>query len=489
MSEMKSLSRKYELPLSDLNTTKRIWTAALRISLISHHPSVIETADATELNAFSQRMQRWLRGSKIEPTVVFKEMTRLPISDINRLIDDTDNFLDQKVRMVHGGTFFFIDKVDQAVRQLSRGAWINIQAGLIEAAWELMNTNSHVKIFATIRQEAFANYESDIKSNLFGATTALRYNEKELLGLMDTLSQCYEGSAGFKDFIGLNVVKNRRRPVPEDSFRFIRRHTLGRPRDFVAIASELSASKSSLNEKQFCDIVRQTSAIGLVPNVFDEMHVFLDCLQDKATRLRFLSSLPANILNHDEAVALSAQFNGLPVESLQHFGEDSIDIFHPFRDLYMSGLLGVIETDPETGASRQKFKLPDDTATGMTSEMPESQYYFIHPALTGFMNHHRLNSSYHEFQHVVAGENADWKPCDPMFCELERHVSQLDHDMRGQMHIVLTEARNVLSSATPRNLRLVLDTMTEWKFVQQQLLAADADDVLLWMDELLNATY
>ena len=297
MSELKSLSKRYEKPLSELNTTKRVWTAALRISAISNHPSLIESEEAFEIEPFPKRIQRWMLGSRIQPTVVFKELTSLPFSDTNRLIDSTENFLDQKVRSIHGATYFFIDKVDQAVRQLSRAAWINIQAGLIEAAWDLMSANSHIKVFATIRQEAFANYESDIKANLYGATTTLRYSEDELLHLLDNLSQCYEGSDGFRDFIGLNVVKHHRRPLPEDSFRYVRRHTLGRPRDFVAIASELSANRSSLNERRFCDLVRQVSATGLVSNIFDEMRVFLDCLADRPTRLRFLASIPANILS------------------------------------------------------------------------------------------------------------------------------------------------------------------------------------------------
>ncbi len=66
--------------------------------------------------------------------MVFKELTNLTVSEANGLLDDTETFLDQKLRRIHSSTYFFIDKVDQAVRQLSRDAWITIQAGLIEAA-------------------------------------------------------------------------------------------------------------------------------------------------------------------------------------------------------------------------------------------------------------------------------------------------------------------------------------------------------------------
>ena len=80
------------------------------------HRRFIDPQRRAELEAFPPRIRRWLRGAKIEPTVVFKELTTLRVSELNRLIDRTENFLDQKMRQIHGGTCFFIDKVDQAIR-------------------------------------------------------------------------------------------------------------------------------------------------------------------------------------------------------------------------------------------------------------------------------------------------------------------------------------------------------------------------------------
>src|SRR4029450_3829218 len=104
------------------------------------------------------RLARWLRGTRIEPTLVFKELTDLPVGQANALGDETENFLDQKLRGIQSPPCFFIDKVDQAVRRLPRAAWINIQAGLIEAAWDLMNANSHIKVFASIQNEGVVHY-------------------------------------------------------------------------------------------------------------------------------------------------------------------------------------------------------------------------------------------------------------------------------------------------------------------------------------------
>ena len=311
MSEMRSLSSKYERPLSDLTTTKRLWSAALRISAISHHPAVSEGYETAEERAFPDRIRRWLSGDRIQPTVVFKELTGLRVSELNRLIDSTENFLDQKMRQIHGGTHFFIDKVDQAIHHLSRDAWIAIQAGLIEAAWETMNANTHLKVFASIRQEAFVNYQSDIKSNLFASTTNLNYTDEELEALLNQLARCYEGCDTFADFLGSRVIQHARRPTPEDSFCYVRRHTCGRPRDLVAIASEISSKRSSMNERRLRNIVQQSSSAVIVSNIFDEVRVFLNCLGDLDSRLRFFSLIPSNILEKDEAVRVCEEFNGL----------------------------------------------------------------------------------------------------------------------------------------------------------------------------------
>ena len=428
MSELRTLSEKYQRPLSDLNTTKRLWSAALRISAISHHDQLIHAEEAFELEACPQRIRRWILGAKIQPTVVFKELTSLRVSELNRFIDDTENFLDQKMRGIHSGTSIFVDKVDQAIRQLPRQAWINVQAGLIEAAWEMMNANSHLRIFATIREEAFVNYESDVKSNLFGATTRLQYSENELAQMMDQLAACYEGSRGFRDFVGLNVIRHAKRPDPEDSFQFLRRHTFGRPRDLVAMCSELSAKRSSLSEDRFRQTVYETSATSLVSNVFDEVRVFMTCLHVREDRLRFLASIPQNVLTRQEAIEICEQFNGLEPGTLQTLGEDSAYIYHPFRDLFLAGLLGVIEEDLETGHSHQKFRQPNDVLQDVGFELPESDFYLIHSALNSFIDQLRSQRRYQIFQQVVIGHGLRWDEYYGMFCEAEKQISDLGYE-------------------------------------------------------------
>lgn len=487
MSEMRWLSSKYEKPLSDLSNTKRLWSAALRISAISHHPVVIDESETREAEAFPSRIRHWLGGARIQPTVVFKELTALRVSELNRLIDHTENFLDQKMRQIHGGTCFFIDKVDQAIHHLSRDAWIAIQAGLIEAAWETMNANSHLKIFASIRQEAFVNYQSDIKSNLFAATTNLNYSESELQSLLDQLARCYEGCRSFADFLGLNVVRHGRRPAPEDSFQYVRRHTCGRPRDFVAIASEISSKRSSLNETRLREIVQQTSAAVIVSNIFDEVRVFLNCLGDRDSRLRFLAEIPGNILEKSEAVRLCEEFNGLEPGTLEHYGEESNEIFHPFRDLYFAGLLGVVQYDSETGSTVQRFRRPHDSLTWATTRLPDSPIFILHSAVDAFIREQRGSKPFLQFQHIPVGDNVLWEPYFSILMQIERLLQRTgDLPFADSTHQLIKRMQSLRAVGNSQFVRFEIQTSPEWKMLCSQADNGACGETLLWLEELLE---
>lgn len=485
MHEMRTVSGHYETSFKDLSFTKRFWSTALRISAISHYPDHISANERFELNPFPERIRRWIQGGKVAPSVVFKELTNLSVTQANNLVDNTETFLDEKLRSIHSPTFFFVDKVDQAIRERSRDAWIHIQAGLIEAAWEIMNSNSHVRIYASIRQEAFSNYHSDVKTNLLGATVHLRYTDAELEHMIDRLTSCYESQRGFRDFVGLRVLQHPGRPAPEDAFRFLRRHSFGRPRDLVVIASELSSHRSQLSEARYCEIVRNVSARELVANVFEEMRVFLDCLGDPDNRDRFLRALSANILSRSDAVKICAAFNGVPEHVVRDFGEDSDEIFHPFQDLYLAGLLGIITEQPDTALVIQRFRRPDDLVSTNGTDLPKSPWYFIHPALSAFIRQQAWGNSFLHFEQAPVGDGLPWNSWDPVCCEVERFARMLNlPDLRKFALHALREAREVLASGTTRNLQVLLYALPDWHANLRRLQQAGHDDLVLWLEEL-----
>ncbi|MEN1680150.1 MAG: hypothetical protein AAGJ46_11195 [Planctomycetota bacterium] len=484
MSQIGSIPRKQVDALTKLPHAVRLWSAAFRVAAISHRPAVIEELEAAEVEQFPPRIQRWLKGQKTQPTVVLQELTRLGVGELNRLIDRAENFLDQKVRQIHSGIYFFVDKVDQAIQSLPRDAWISLQAGLIESAWETMNANSHVRVYASIRQEAFSSYESPTKANLFAATTCLDYSDADLQALLNRLAQCYEGLPSFTDFLGTSVVRHSRRPAPEDSFRYVRRHTCGRPRDLVAIASEISTRRSTMSEEGLREVVRRTSSAVVVANVFDEVRVFLNCLGDREDRMRFFSMLPSNILDREEAVRLAEEFNGLSPGALQHFGEESDRVFHPFRDLYVTGLLGVVQQDAETGRPVQRFRRPHEGLGIDAAALPESAVYLIHPTLEDFVRSQRTHGRFLQFQHVLVGEDAPWALHYVPMMQVERELASIeDESFVAAAHEVVKQIQAGMLSSNKMLARLELESGPVWREVHSRI-NSESEDAVMWIDEL-----
>ncbi len=485
MSSMRTVSEQFESSLSDLAVTRRFWSTALRISAISHHPGLIGPEDQLKVRKFPAGFQHWLQGTRIAPSVVFSELTSLTITQVNQLVTKVESFLDEKLRAIRSATCFFIDKVDQAVQERSREAWISIQAGLIEAAWEIMNANRHVRIYASIRQEAFANYHSAVKSNIVGSTMVLKYTDRELKSMLDGLTSCYEDNSGFLDFVGLRVIKHAARPIPEDAFRFLRRHTFGRPRDLVAIARQLSTSAMPASEDDYCEVIRQYSGVNLVADIFLEMKVFLDCLADEESRNRFFRTLTSNVVDRNEALLICAEFNGIDAAAVRSFGTESPEIFHPFGDLYLCGLLGVIVEDTDSHQAVQRFRRPDDPVRVSGADLPHSDWYLLHPALSVWLQQSQLNPDFFHNPIITAGDGIIWEAWDPICCEIARLATHVpDQNLRRFIALSTASAREHLKSREMGSLYHRLQSSFNWTSNLSELRRLGHEDLSLWLEEL-----
>jgi serine/threonine protein kinase/class 3 adenylate cyclase len=423
MGDLPTIGKAGLQMMSTLDGCKRLWSFAFRVAAVSHLADRSEKGedDLDELARFPVPIKAMLGGRKAEPTVVLKQLIALPFGELKQLLDRSESYLEYRIRSLHSAVFMFVDKLDQALRGVGREPWISMQAGMIEAAWDLMNTNAHVKIFATIREEAFADYESDIKANLHGATTALRYSKRDLRDMLEKLTYFYE-RIPLRDFVSLDIVSSNQSARSEVPFEFIYRHTLGRPRDLVIIASEISRSRGALDEQLFTRVVREAGAGMLVANVFNEMRVFLDILNEKEHRNRFLALLPHDILTADEVIEIWCRFHGFDREYYDLHGNEAEGVYHPFRELFDCGLLGVIQRDPTTGDRHQRFRQPRDAVGGSRRALPSSSHYLLHPALQALIMQQAGGGGFRPFRHVLIGHGEPWASHYGRVIEVQREL-------------------------------------------------------------------
>ncbi len=449
MGDLPSVGQAQIDHISQHEACKRIWAFGFRLAALSHYPTLAAVDDREELALLPRRLRAIALGKRAEPTVVVKELLALSVRQLNRVIDETESLLERAIRSLHSAMYVFVDKLDQALRKLPRAAWISMQAGMIEAAWDVMNTNRHVKIYATIREEAFSSYESDIKANLFGATSTLRYSKRDLEELLEKLTYYYE-RLPLRDFVNtseLGRAPNTDRALGavqrERAFDFLHRHTLGRPRDLVIIASEISRSRRGLDELRFRQIVRETSAGMLASNVFDEMRVFLEVLRDRDQRSRFFALLPHNVLTREEIVDIWCSFHGLDRAYFEAHGRDSDDVYHPFRELYDCGLLGIVTSEPGAGQQQQRFRQPHDAAVGFRRRLPRSRFYLLHPALEALVRRLSGGLQFHSFRQLTVGHGEPWARHRGPTLEVQRELFRgaVRDDLETEHEVLLALSR------------------------------------------------
>ena len=230
-------------------------------------------------------------------------------------------------------------------------------------------------------------------------------------------------------------------------------HTLGRPRDFVIIASEISRSRRGLDELRFRQIVRETSAGMLASNVFDEMRVFLEVLRDRDQRSRFFALLPHNVLTREDVVDIWCSFHGLGRAYFELHGRDSDDVYHPFRELYDCGLLGIVTSEPGADQQQQRFRQPHDAAVGFRRRLPRSRFYLLHPALEALVRRLSGGLQFQSFRQLTVGHGEPWSrhlgPTLEVQRELFRGAVRDDLETEHEVLLALSRLDRLVSMGEP----------------------------------------
>jgi len=410
----------------DRSNLVRVWLFSLKLSAISHYNLSLEEYEEEKFSHMNVTFIKWISNEKhkANPGDVFNELISLGYRELRAYLDTYYNTINRVFGRIKNSTYIFIDKIDQALlEEVQPEFWINIQGALIEAAWDINVDNKHVKVFATIRQEAYANYRSPKKPNFSDGLIELNYSKKQLKEILDCQSSYYEGLTDFNDFLGRKILRNED-GLDENSFDYILRHTMQRPRDLSKIASRLSNKFGVIEDVSDSEIVEVVSNVAnseIIPVVFDEVKPFLEALNfkdstDDITRT-FFSLLRFNILSMNEVQDVFMKLNQQTEETIDHV--DHSKLFHPFVELYRSGLLGFIE------GNTQRFKKPNQFQNYNSFKLPQSHYYILHPGLKEFIRTMSNQSAvYSHYKFIIIGNGFDWdQSLNRFLVKVQRHVA------------------------------------------------------------------
>ena len=411
--------------------TKLIWSLAIQLSVIKifyNEEAIMPVHDKIKLPSLYNEIFTKERSFSV-PSEIFQ----LLIKEIPMILQYNNNknfysIIDTSYKSIKVPIYIFIDRLDQAMliekTDVTHKMWVAMQTGLLESAWNLNEINSHIKIFCSIRKEAYDEYRSPVKSNLSGQVCFLHYRKDELHKLLNKLVEFYEGKGKtIENIVGLGKdgkFIHYKTGNEENVFSYILRHTLGKPRDLIRIAHALKMkiypNTDYENIIKELRIVTNEAAKEIVFDTFAEKERFLDCLQNESERNKFLSLIPKNTLYQETVKKICKIFNEREYECTHEQclkKEDTCK--HPFCELFNIGLLGYVNPDENI----QIFKDPDaDTVKHITGNF---NYYIIHPSLCEIIKKERIDlkgEKYTVTPGITTGNGYKWNKRESEISEL-----------------------------------------------------------------------
>ncbi|TDH60972.1 hypothetical protein E2C06_19160 [Dankookia rubra] len=341
-------------------------------------------------------------------------------------------------RGIHTGLAFFIDNVDEcleraladtdatvrartgaAQKERLPGPWTLAQLALARAAFDINRLNSHVRVYAALRREAWLRL-ADVDAGaaqMNGRVVEIAYTSDDLREIflrnidLEPPGRLCDSHA--KDpiarFVGMQNV-NLTHEISghrEDFFDLVLRHTLLRPRELMAIGNRLSlippAQRSSA---RLVEAVRRAAAENV--RFFQaELGLFM------TTPSRALFGLiDRNVLHAEDITRIEEEYDKLQDSAEgSHGGERR----QPFRALCRMGLVGTLRAAGATAQGgepdlHQRFIRPDEIVfEDDPGALPRSERYLMHPALDLLIEEaHGTDYVRNSDRHNIVGAARPW---------------------------------------------------------------------------------
>jgi hypothetical protein len=398
-----------------------LWVLVFRISNVSINP----------------RLEKLLDNAKQLSTILTRLLNNR--RKIEQYRDFVSEFQEQK-GAIQSGAIVFIDDVDQTLHDFlivphptdeyfegrespSVGVWVNAQMGLIGAIYNINRQNAHIKIYATIRREAFEALDSEMKINYKQHTSILQYEKDEIRAIFEKNIQLIESADLFDRFGGTHIgrflgfdrvphrfaidAQNERRS--EDAFDFIYRHTYGRPREIVLIGKQIDDLVSSAIYRD-ADPEERIEKIRVLVN--RESHELMRQYRQEiipylseVKLVQFLERVRSNIITKED-------LHRLDVETVKEY--------------YNLGLVGYVRQVNHSGLMKQIFNPPATYNYRTKQPLPETDYFVIHSTMdTMLLEKHTYGHFYNKYN--IIGNGYEFYP------KTDNLIQRADYYMPGDL--------------------------------------------------------
>ncbi len=341
----------------------------------------------------------------------------------------------ERVGEIPSGLMIFIDDFDQTLDDFlgisidfgkpynakdndAKYAWVYAQVGLVGAIYNINRQCSHIKIYATVRREAFEALDKNpMKINYKNHSSILEYNKDEIKLIFEKNIQIVvpseyispESKSWVGKFLGFDEMGHRiakttdGKPLKEGAFDYIYRHTYGRPREIVLIGKRL-------NEL----ILNETYRSATLEDKIEKVRILVN-KESHALFLQYKTEIVPH-LNENKLNEFIEKIrsNVIPKDELVRLDKDII------RTYYNIGLLGYVHTPHQGKTMKQVFNQPATYSYSELAPMPETLFLVVHSTVDGYLlNKHTFGNFYNEYN--IIGHGYDFYP------KINSYVQRIDH--------------------------------------------------------------
>lgn len=373
------------------------------------------------------------------------------LNDCNAVTREVRSFLSR----VSQSFAVFIDNTDEGLQHLAgsdtRGSksaensgrqpadiWVAAQLGLLEVAREFRINYPRIRLFITIRREAYDKYPGHTAAVLPDLVCMLQYSKDDVRKIFENNIKLVEEDSlakpklrsdpilsllGAKDWVHWRVVDENGERVKEDLFDAFYRHTLGRPRDLMIVGEKICQIMPASRRIEIDNL--RSIAQEVCNDIFNDYK--RECVPHWDERYEeVLGRVSSAILRRRDAVRLASKFKD------QH-----PDLENPLVFFAKRGLLGFVKFD-HIKRPIQAFSPPGMSEIGFV--LPTSPLYFFHPILGHKLDqNHRLKvtSTATELETRIVVGNGNLVPAD-IYKRVMLEEGELWLSVSGTGHPVLT---------------------------------------------------
>jgi hypothetical protein len=381
---------------SDIEPWNRVWLTAIACAVLK------QTGDSEGLELSSQFAHLFNDPNLRSVLDHFVVLLDYAPGDVHRCAQETNTILVPLLRALNRPVAVFIDSVDEYFNkhihtpvwrasfsgELSPDIWFLSQMSLVEVAYQLRRITKHLKVFVSVRKEAFERLAevSPMVQQYRGSAIDTSYSENSLrqIFINNILSERKNNLAApvqlqtdpVEAFIGLTSTTHGFTGRDEEVFGYIERHTLLRPRDLMTVGQKLAAVEPA--ERAIESVFKRTVNDGAMDIAQEYLNEIAPHMGDVDLR-GLLSKIPANVMTRETLEQVAAAYDDVA----EHQGGASG--MEAFASLMEIGLLGLLQTDPITGEQVQRFLSPGEVSFGSARSLPSSPFYLVRSVLSGYM--------------------------------------------------------------------------------------------------------